>query len=67
VITDTNKGYIAYLCKNDMRMEIPVSPQDKVAVKDDFTKRIGMALREVKLMKEGKIKEPSIESLLNEL
>ncbi len=50
-----------------MRMEIPVSPQDKVAVKDDFTKRIGMALREVKLMKEGKIKEPSIESLLNEL
>lgn len=48
-------------------MEIPVSSQDKVADKDDLTKRIGMALREVKLMKEGKIKEPSIESLLNEL
>lgn len=100
---DTNKGYIAYLCKNEMLMEIisarefranqskylgmayrgedvilksrglgsfrliPVSSQDKVADKDDLTKRIGMALREVKLMKEGKIKEPSIENLLNEL
>ena len=45
----------------------PVTTQDKLATKKDLTKRIGMALQEVKLMKEGKIKEPSIEELINEL
>jgi antitoxin (DNA-binding transcriptional repressor) of toxin-antitoxin stability system len=45
----------------------PVTQQDMVTNKEDLTKRIGMALQEVKLMREGKIKEPSMDELLNEL
>lgn len=45
----------------------PVTVHDKVTSENDITKRICMALQEVKLMKEGKIKEPSIDKLLNEL
>ena len=46
---------------------IPVSQNDIVASKPDLTGRICQALREVKLMQEGKIKETSIGELLDEL
>lgn len=46
---------------------IPVSQNDIVANKPDLTKRICQALKEVKLMREGKIKELSMDELLNEL
>lgn len=44
---------------------IPVSSNDIVANKPDFTERIDQTLREVKLMREGKIKELSMEELLS--
>lgn len=46
---------------------VPVTSDDSVINKPDLTERISLAIREVKLMKEGKIKELSVENLLNEL
>ncbi len=46
---------------------IPVSQSDIVTNKPDLTERICQALREVKLMQEGKIKELSMDELLDEL
>lgn len=45
----------------------PISSQDKLANKPDLTERLRMALQEVKQMKEGKIKELSMDELLDEL
>lgn len=45
----------------------PVTSNDVVANKLDLVKKIRMALHEVKLMREGKIKELSMDDLLNEL
>lgn len=44
---------------------IPVSQSDIVTNKPDLTERICQALREVKLMREGKIKELSMDELLS--
>lgn len=46
---------------------IPVSPNDIVTNKPDLTERICQALQEVKLMREGKINELSMDELLDEL
>lgn len=46
---------------------VPVTSDDSVISKPDLTERISMALHEVKLMREGKIKELSMDDLLNEL
>lgn len=46
---------------------VPISQNDIVTNKPDLTERICQALQEVKLMREGKIKELSMEELLNEL
>lgn len=44
---------------------VPVSPNDIVTNKPDITERIFQALREVKLMREGKIKELSMDEFLS--
>lgn len=46
---------------------VPVTSDDSVINKPDLTERLSMALREVQLMKEGKIKELSMQDLLDEL
>ncbi|CRI74384.1 Uncharacterised protein [Chlamydia trachomatis] len=46
---------------------IPISQNDIVTNKPDLTERICQAIREVKLMREGKIKELSMDELLDEL
>ena len=46
---------------------IPISQNDIVTNKPDLTERICQAVREVKLMREGKIKELSMDELLDEL
>ena len=46
---------------------VPLSQNDIVTNKPDLTERVCQALREVKLMREGKIKELSMDELLNEL
>jgi antitoxin (DNA-binding transcriptional repressor) of toxin-antitoxin stability system len=46
---------------------VPVTSEDSVTHKPDLTERIAMALREVKLMKEGKLKDLSMGGLLDEL
>lgn len=46
---------------------IPISKNDIVTNKPDLTERICQAIREVKLMREGKIKELSMDELLDEL
>ena len=46
---------------------IPITQNDKVTNKPDLTERICQALREVKLMREGKINELSMDKLLDEL
>lgn len=46
---------------------VPISQNDIVTNKPDLTERICQALREVKLMQEGKIKELSMDELLDEL
>lgn len=43
------------------------SQNDIVTNKPDLTERICQAIREVKLMREGKIKELSMDELLDEL
>ena len=45
----------------------PITPQEVVVNKTDLTERLRMALLEVKLMNEGKIKELSMTELLDEL
>ena len=46
---------------------VPISQNDIVTNKPDLTERICQAIREVKLMREGKIKELSMDELLDEL
>ena len=46
---------------------VPITSNDSVAHKPDLTERIAMALREVKLMREGKLKDLSMLELLDEL
>ncbi len=46
---------------------VPVTSDDSVINKPDLTERLSMALREVQLMREGKIKELSMQDLLDEL
>ena len=46
---------------------IPVTSQDMVTNKPALEERLRMALQEVKLMREGKIKELSMDTLLDEL
>lgn len=45
----------------------PVTSHDKVTNTVDLAERLRMALQEVKLMREGKIKELSMSELLDEL
>jgi antitoxin (DNA-binding transcriptional repressor) of toxin-antitoxin stability system len=45
----------------------PVTSQDMVTNKPALEERLRMALQEVKLMREGKIKELSMDTLLDEL
>lgn len=45
----------------------PVTSKDCVTNKADLAERLRMALQEVKLMREGKIKELSMNDLLDEL
>ena len=45
----------------------PITTQEVVVNKTDLTERLRMALLEVKLMNEGKIKELSMTELLDEL
>ncbi|KGF13056.1 hypothetical protein HMPREF1640_13645 [Prevotella sp. S7-1-8] len=45
----------------------PVTSKDSVTNKADLVERLRMALQEVKLMREGKIKELSMSELLDEL
>lgn len=44
---------------------IPVTAKDRVTNKADLTERICQALREVKLMQEGKLKELSMDELFS--
>ena len=46
---------------------VPVTSTDVVTNKPDITERIRQALREVKLIKEGKLKAKPIDNLINEL
>ena len=46
---------------------VPISQNDIVMSKPDLTERICHALREVKLMQEGKINEISMAELLDEI
>lgn len=47
---------------------IPIATEeDNTTYKPDLTNRISMALREVQLMKEGKLKSLSMNELLDEL
>ena len=45
----------------------PVTSRDKVTNTSDLAERLRMALQEVKLLREGKIKELSMDDLLDEL
>ena len=53
--------------KNSEEDERASSQNDIVTNKPDLTERICQAIREVKLMREGKIKELSMDELLDEL
>ena len=46
---------------------VPVSSADVLTNKTDLTGKICQALREVKMMREGKLKAKTIDELLDEL
>ena len=63
-----DKETILVARKNERPIRISVVNEDDfITNKLDLIERIRMALQEVKLLKEGKLKEPSMSELLDEL